>query len=178
MPGYRAEPLAPLARCGGKVIVGSTRGAASSRGSGICVPRPKASDTEDARHPLAPLLCWGRCSFAGDFFWAAHGREQFPKIAEQVEGELNKYKQVGRCYFVGADVVYGGWVVWSAGLVVGGYPFSIGPQGLEVSLAGLMMLGSSAAAGLAVSRGVGGSGCQLRSFERGFPSASPYLQRT
>ncbi|GAB4817085.1 hypothetical protein N2152v2_004131 [Parachlorella kessleri] len=29
----------------------------------------------------------------GDFFWSAHGREQFPKIAEQVEVELTKYKQ-------------------------------------------------------------------------------------
>jgi hypothetical protein len=27
-----------------------------------------------------------------DFFWHAHGREQFPKIAEQVEAELAKYK--------------------------------------------------------------------------------------
>ena len=27
-----------------------------------------------------------------DFFWHAHGREQFPKIAEQVEAELSKYK--------------------------------------------------------------------------------------
>ena len=34
---------------------------------------------------------------AGDFFWSAHGREQFPKIAEQVEVELNKYKQVRVC---------------------------------------------------------------------------------
>lgn len=29
-----------------------------------------------------------------DFFWTGHGREQFPKIAEQVEVELGKYKQV------------------------------------------------------------------------------------
>ncbi|KAI3426451.1 hypothetical protein D9Q98_008818 [Chlorella vulgaris] len=28
-----------------------------------------------------------------DFFWTGHGREQFPKIAEQVEVELGKYKQ-------------------------------------------------------------------------------------
>jgi sec1 family domain-containing protein 1 len=28
----------------------------------------------------------------GDFFWAAHGREQFPRIAEQVENELAAYK--------------------------------------------------------------------------------------
>ena len=28
----------------------------------------------------------------GDFFWKSHGREQFPKIAEQVESELSKYK--------------------------------------------------------------------------------------
>lgn len=27
-----------------------------------------------------------------DFFWKQHGREQFPKIAEQVETELSKYK--------------------------------------------------------------------------------------
>lgn len=27
-----------------------------------------------------------------DFFWHSHGREQFPKIAEQVEAELAKYK--------------------------------------------------------------------------------------
>ncbi|PSC71004.1 SEC1 family transport SLY1-like [Micractinium conductrix] len=27
-----------------------------------------------------------------DFFWAGHGKEQFPKIAEQVEVELKKYK--------------------------------------------------------------------------------------
>jgi hypothetical protein len=27
-----------------------------------------------------------------DFFWQAHGKEQFPKIAEQVEAELAKYK--------------------------------------------------------------------------------------
>lgn len=27
-----------------------------------------------------------------DFFWHAHGKEQFPKIAEQVEAELAKYK--------------------------------------------------------------------------------------
>jgi len=27
-----------------------------------------------------------------DFFWREHGREQFPKIAEQVEVELSKYK--------------------------------------------------------------------------------------
>ena len=32
---------------------------------------------------------------AGDFFWSGHGREPFPKIAEQVEAELGKYKQVG-----------------------------------------------------------------------------------
>lgn len=29
----------------------------------------------------------------GDFFWSGHGREPFPKIAEQVETELGKYKQ-------------------------------------------------------------------------------------
>lgn len=28
----------------------------------------------------------------GDFFWSSHGREQFPKIAEQVEVELGRYK--------------------------------------------------------------------------------------
>lgn len=28
-----------------------------------------------------------------DFFWAGHGKEQFPKIAEQVEVELRKYKE-------------------------------------------------------------------------------------
>lgn len=27
-----------------------------------------------------------------DFFWSAHGREQFPKIAEQVEAELARYR--------------------------------------------------------------------------------------
>ncbi|KAL4448182.1 hypothetical protein ABPG75_005401 [Micractinium tetrahymenae] len=28
-----------------------------------------------------------------DFFWSGHGKEQFPKIAEQVEVELGRYKQ-------------------------------------------------------------------------------------
>lgn len=53
------------------------------------------------RAPLSlasPLLCLRPRSpplAAADFFWSGHGREQFPKIAEQVEAELAKYKQVG-----------------------------------------------------------------------------------
>ena len=30
----------------------------------------------------------------GDFFWDANGRNQFPKVAEDVDAQLTKYKQV------------------------------------------------------------------------------------
>ncbi len=30
----------------------------------------------------------------GDFFWDANGRNQFPKVAEDADAQLQKYKQV------------------------------------------------------------------------------------
>ena len=30
----------------------------------------------------------------GDFFWDANGRNQFPKVAEDVDAQLTQYKQV------------------------------------------------------------------------------------
>lgn len=30
----------------------------------------------------------------GDFFWDENGRSQFPKVAEEVDLQLQKYKQV------------------------------------------------------------------------------------
>ena len=30
----------------------------------------------------------------GDFFWDENGRSQFPKVAEEVDAQLQKYKQV------------------------------------------------------------------------------------
>lgn len=42
-----------------------------------------------------------------DFFWAAHGREPFPKVAEQIEVELGRYRQAAEAVnqAAGAEVV-------------------------------------------------------------------------
>lgn len=57
-----------------------------------------------ASPPLHQLCCHP----AGDFFWSGHGREPFPKIAEQVETELGKYKQVGWTLNPGRTLSYWG----------------------------------------------------------------------
>lgn len=49
---------------------------AASQSQSAMQPGPKSYEVDDA----------------SDFFWRDHGKEQFPKIAEQVEAELSKYK--------------------------------------------------------------------------------------
>ncbi|KAL6783831.1 SLY1 [Auxenochlorella protothecoides x Auxenochlorella symbiontica] len=49
--------------------------AAPGGAPGAATPVPKTFEVDDS-----------------DFFWSAHGREQFPKIAEQVEAELARYR--------------------------------------------------------------------------------------